>query len=60
MRVKIDRTFGFEIYFIVDKWNDAYRKFNERFCDVSRSISLAIVDSGFYYNHIGLTRRMPR
>ena len=46
MKIVIDRTFSFEIYFIVKTWRRAYRQFNRIFCNASRPISFAITDYG--------------
>ena len=44
MKIRIDRTFGFEVYFVVKKWRPIYRRFNLAFCDLRRWISMTITD----------------
>ena len=44
MTVVVDRTFTYEVYFLVRRWLPIYRHFNRLFCDCRRRISLCIME----------------
>jgi hypothetical protein len=48
VRIRVDRTFTFEVYFIVKHWRPIYRHFNRLFADIRRRVSLVITDEVSY------------